>query len=174
MRGPRPGPWLLTVCSIALPACVGQTTSTPDAQGASDARPADARPVDAPGEFTCRERITTGLDTGHHNPGQNCLQGCHDHGFYMAGTLYSSASGSSPVSGASITFIDADGMTGDMQSNLNGNFWWSLPVKFPVRIIASLCPDVQPMNMMVTAAEAGCNKQGCHSASGGFGRIHLP
>jgi hypothetical protein len=153
---------------------VGQTTSTPDAHGATDAQPGgDARPIDAPAGFTCREKITTGLDNGHHNPGQNCQQGCHN--FYMSGTLFSSAAGGAPVVGASITFVDADGVTGDMQSNLNGNFWWSLPVRFPVKIIASMCPDIQPMTAMVTAADAGCNKAGCHDGGGGGpGRIHLP
>lgn len=140
-----------------------------------DGRPGGDAPLpDGPGEFTCRNKITMGLDNGHHNPGQDCQQGCHDHGFFMSGTMYSSASGGPPVVGASITFVDANGVTGDMQTNLNGNFWWSLPVAFPVRIIASMCPDIQPMMMMVDAAGAGCNKGGCHSGGGSPGRVHLP
>jgi hypothetical protein len=139
-----------------------------------DARPGDARLPDGPAAFTCRDKVTTGLDNGHHNPGQNCQQSCHDHGFFMSGTLYSSAAGGTPVVGASITFIDATGATGDMVSNLNGNFWWSLPVAFPVRIIASSCPDIKPMVAMVSSTGAGCNQNGCHGATGGAGRIHLP
>ena len=122
----------------------------------------------------CRNKITTGLDNGHHNPGQNCQQACHNHGFFLSGTLFSSASGGPPVVGASITFIDANGVTGDMQTNLNGNFWWSLPVAFPVKIIASSCPDIQPMTAMVTSTGGGCNQSGCHSGAGGPGRVHLP
>lgn len=122
----------------------------------------------------CRNKITTGLDNGHHNPGQNCQQGCHNHNFSMSGTLFSSAAGGAPVVGASITFIDANGVTGDMQTNLNGNFWWALPVAFPVKIIASSCPDIQPMTAMVTSTGGGCNQAGCHSGGGGPGRIHLP
>jgi hypothetical protein len=140
-----------------------------------DARPGDGGMPDAPAMFMCRNKITTGLDTGHHNPGQDCQQSCHNHGFFMSGTLYSSAGGGTPVVGASITFVDANGFTGDMVSNQNGNFWWAaLPVAFPVKIIASSCPDIQPMNVMVDATGAGCNKSGCHSGGGGPGRVHLP
>ena len=71
-------------------------------------------------------------------------------------------------------FIDANGVTGDMQTNLNGNFWWALPVAFPVKIIASSCPDIQPMTAMVTSTGGGCNQAGCHSGGGGPGRMHLP
>lgn len=133
----------------------------------------DAPAVDA-GPFRCRDRITSGLDNGHHNPGQDCQSNCHNHGFYMSGTLYASAGGGQPVVGASITFVDATGATGDMHTNLNGNFWWSLPVAFPVTIIASSCPDIKPMTAAVSSADAGCNKTGCHAGSGGPGRIHLP
>jgi hypothetical protein len=141
----------------------------------ADARVAvDAAALADAGPFRCRNRITTGLDTGHHNVGQDCQSSCHDHGFYMAGTMYASAGGGGPVVGASITFVDADGVTGDMQTNMNGNFWWSLPVRFPVTIIASSCPDIQPMTATVTSADAGCNKAGCHAGNGGPGRIHLP
>lgn len=165
-------------CLAAVVGCVGEPSTTPgppDARDPIDARPAiDARLPDAPAAFVCRDKITAGLDNGHHNPGQNCQQSCHNHGFSMSGTLYSAASGGQPVVGASITFIDADGRTGDMQSNLNGNFWWALPVAFPVKIIASSCPDIQPMVAMVTAAGGGCNQSGCHSGTGGPGRVHLP
>ena len=159
--------------------CVGEPQTppgggNPDAQVPKDARPTDAPPTDGMAEFKCRNKITMGLDTGHHNPGQNCQQGCHDHNFYMSGTMYSSAAGGAIVVGASITFVDAMGVTGDMQTNNNGNFWWSLPVTFPVKIIASLCPDIKPMMMMVDAANAGCNKAGCHSGGGTPGRVHLP
>ena len=93
----------------------------------------DAGTVDA-GPFLCRNKITTGLDTGHHNVGQDCQQSCHNHGFVLSGTLYNSAAGGTGVAGASITFVDAAGYTGDMHTNQNGNFWWSLPVTFPVKI----------------------------------------
>jgi hypothetical protein len=175
----------LTGCNLlfilaCVPGCVGDATipsggGNPDARlPSADARIAADASVDGPpAVFKCREPITTGLDNGHHNPGQDCLNGCHNHGFYMSGTLYSSAAGGAIVSGASITFVDADGYTGDMHSNMNGNFWWSLPVVFPVKITASRCPDIKPMVMTLQEADAGCNKSGCHSG-GATGRIHLP
>lgn len=128
--------------------------------------------IDA-GPFKCRDVITTGLDTGHHNPGQNCQDSCHNHGFYMSGTMFSSATGGSPAVGVSITYVDAMGATGDMVSGTNGNFWWSLPVTFPVTITASKCPDIKPMTAVVTATDDGCNKGGCH-VTGAAGRIHVP
>ena len=178
MPGPRPLLWVLLACVPAVVGCVGSSGSggNPDAHGGMkmDARSGDAALIDASTEFMCRNKITSGLDNGHHNPGQNCQQSCHDHGFFMSGTAYTSAAGGTPLVGASITFIDADGMTGHMPTYLNGNFWWTLPVTFPVKIIASSCPDIQRMTAMVDATGGGCNKTGCHSGGGGPGRVHLP
>jgi hypothetical protein len=156
--------------------CVGKPTPGDpiDAPAGADAPRIDASMMIDAAPFTCRNRITAGLDNGHHNPGQNCQQGCHNHNFYMSGTMYSSAAGGAAVAGASITFVDAIGRTGDMQTNLNGNFWWTLPVTFPVKITASMCPDIKPMTAMVQEAGGGCNQNGCHSGSGGAGRVHLP
>lgn len=169
---------LLIACIAAAAGCTGTSPPTgddpPDARVRLDARPIDAALPDGPTVFMCRDKITVGLENGHHNAGQDCQQSCHDHGFFMSGTMYSAATGGQPVAGASITFVDATGMTGDMRTNLNGNFWWSLPVTFPVKIIASMCPNIQPMTAMVQASGAGCNKAGCHSAAGGAGRVHLP
>ena len=134
-----------------------------DAGSLSDAAP-----------FKCRDIITTGLDTGHHNPGQDCQSSCHDHGFYLSGTLYSSASGGNPVVGAAITFIDATGHTGDMRAGMNGNFWWSLPVDFPVTLIVSECPTTINKMTATVASGEGCNRSGCHTANGGAGRVHVP
>jgi hypothetical protein len=169
---------IASACIATAAGCVGETKppsgDPPDARPGVDARLVDAMP-DGPTTFQCRNKITSGLDSGHHNEGQNCQQSCHNHGFFMSGTLYSAATNGNTVAGASITFVDATGATGDMRTNVNGNFWWSLPVTFPVKIIASMCPDIQPMNAMVTAAGAGCNKDGCHTAvMGSAGRIHLP
>ena len=178
MWSPRVTSGALAAGLVIAGGCVGKPSSDdpPDAPGmvGVDAARGDALSIDAPAQLTCRDKVTVGLDNGRHNPGQNCLQGCHNHGFYLAGTIYSSAAGGTPVVGASLTFIDATGFTGHMVSALNGNFWSSLEVVFPVRIIASSCPDIQPMNAMVNAAGAGCNQNGCHGATGGAGRIHLP
>jgi hypothetical protein len=176
---------LATLSALSAAAgCVGKTSSggdPPDAPGGGpgkDAAPGIDALTDALAPFTCRDKITTGLDGGRHYPGANCQDGCHNHNFFMSGTLLTSAtadpnSPSSQVVGASITFIDANGMTGDMHTAVNGNFWWSLPVAFPVTVIASSCPDVQKMTAVVTEAGSGCNQAGgCHGGSAG--RIHLP
>ncbi len=182
MSGPLVNSLFLLAC---VAGCVGGLPSGPgnagpDAHVSSSGSPSDAGVlVDAASlgdaaPFRCRDIVTTGLDTGHHNPGQDCQNGCHDHGFYLSGTLYSSANGGQPVVGAAITFIDATGATGDMRSGTNGNFWWTLPVTFPVTLIASACPTIDQMTATVPSGQGGCNRTGCHTASGGAGRVHLP
>jgi hypothetical protein len=167
----------LVICCSGLGACVGDIASPsghapPDARGpTADARVADVMPADA-APFRCRDRMTP-LDSGHHNPGQDCMSGCHDHGFYVAGTIFSSVNGGQGLSGIALTFVDANGATGDMISTVNGNFWWSLPVAFPLTITASLCPDIQHMTAQVGSTTPGCNKGGCH-VTGAAGRIHIP
>jgi hypothetical protein len=108
--------------------------------------------------FACRNREPlANLSNGHHNAGQNCLNGCHNHGFSLAGTLYDAPTGGAIVKGGTITVIAANGQTFDVISQLNGNFYTSRAVEFPITVVASLCPDVKPMTTKVTAANAGCN-----------------
>ena len=104
------------------------------------------------------------------------MNSCHFHGFSLAGTMYSSASGGTAVAGATITVKDAAGHTFDMVTMTNGNFYTSTPVQFPVTVVASDCqlsPNPQPMTAALQSADAGCNKSGCH-VSGAQGHIHLP
>ena len=98
------------------------------------------------------------------------MQGCHNHGFTLSGTIYN---GTTALSGASITVKDAANNTFDMVSQANGNFYTSNAITFPVTVTASLCPDVRPMTAQVMAGNGGCNKTGCHQA-GAQGPIHLP
>lgn len=124
--------------------------------------------------FACRNMVDNAtLSSGHHNAGQDCLNGCHNHGFSLAGTLYTTAGGGTPVKGGSITVIDANGQTFDVVSQLNGNFYTTKIVKFPVKVTASMCPDVKPMTSSIPSGSGGCNKTGCH-VSGAQGRIHIP
>ena len=44
---------------------------------------------------------------GHHNTGKNCFDNCHNHGFTLAGTLYTNATGNTGFAGASITVTDS-------------------------------------------------------------------
>ena len=128
---------------------------------------------DASTAFQCRDKQPlTAVGDGHHNPGQNCLNGCHNHGFTLAGTMTTTATSTTPLVGASITVKDANGKTFDMVTQANGNFYTKTAVAFPVTVIASACPSVHQMNASVT--NGGCNRTGCHSATGGAGHITLP
>ena len=123
--------------------------------------------------FTCRNPATPGA-LGHHNAGQDCQQGCHNHGFTFSGTLYTSAAGTTIAPGATITAIDANGQSVDVVSQTNGNFYSSAAVVFPLTIYASSCPTIQKMTATVPAGSGGCNKTGCHVAGASPGRVHLP
>jgi len=124
----------------------------------------------------CKNKVTS-YGSGHHNPGQDCMNSCHFHGFTLAGTLYSAASGGTAVAGASITVKDASGQTFDIVSQADGNFYTSNPVSFPVTIYASECQISQTSQVMtdkVQSSGAGCNQSGCHSSGGAQGRVHIP
>lgn len=124
--------------------------------------------------FACRDKVAVDtLSNGNHNAGQDCLQGCHNHGFSLAGTLYTTAGGGTAVRGGTITVVDANGQTFDVVSQLNGNFYTTKPVTFPVKVTASLCPDIKPMSASIPSGSGGCNKSGCHTAAAA-GRVHVP
>jgi hypothetical protein len=132
--------------------------------------------TDAHAGFQCKNKVT-GVGSGHHNAGQDCNGACHDHGFTLAGTLYTTPTGSTAISGATITAIDAQGTTVNMVSQTNGNFYTTTPVTFPVTIYASECQISQTAQMMTATVPAssngGCNSSGCHT-TGAQGHIHLP
>jgi hypothetical protein len=127
--------------------------------------------TDAAG-FACRNKVAS-VGSGHHNAGQDCQGSCHNHGFTLAGTVFTAAGSTTAVSGASITVTDSAGKSFDVVSQADGNFYTSQTIKFPVTVTASECPSVAPMVTQITAAMAGCNQSGCH-VSGSQGRIHLP
>ena len=110
---------------------------------------------------------------GHHNAGPDCQGGCHDHGFTVSGTLYTSPAGIAPMVGATITLVDANNKSVDAVTQKNGNFYTTELLVFPVMTRASLCPDHVDMNAKI-AAKSGCNAVGCHTANVGQGPIHLP
>jgi hypothetical protein len=114
--------------------------------------------------------VTTNLGNGHHNPGQDCMNACHNHGFTVAGTVYTTANSNTAVIGATITVKDANGQTVDIVTQQNGNFYTSTPVVFPLTVMASSCPAASKMTAQVAQGGGGCNQSNCHSAM----RIHLP
>jgi len=166
------GLWLLaSACTVGSGSGGTIPNEEPDAGAAGSADGSTINPSDASG-FMCRNKVTL-VGDGHHNAGQNCQNGCHNHGFTLSGTLYTSATGTTPVVGATITIKDAAGFTYEIVSQTNGNFYTSSGMTFPVTVIASMCPDVHAMAGPIAATNGGCNKAGCHVA-GAQGRVYLP
>jgi len=122
--------------------------------------------------YPCKNVVAANLlSSGHHNAGQDCMQGCHNHGFTLSGTLYNAA-GTAALPGGSITVKDANGATFDMVAQQNGNFYTSQAIAFPITVYASDCPTSTPMSASIASGNGGCNKSGCH-ATGAQGHIHL-
>lgn len=142
-----------------------------------DAR-TDARTIQwvdaAPGTMNnlpCENFVSPVPQNGHHESGKSCFQSCHNHGFTVAGTLYTNATGNTAFGGATITIIDANNVTKKLVVNSNGNFWTREAVTFPVLTLASSCPSAVQMN--ASSPDGNCNAGGCHPG-GSQQQIHLP
>ena len=150
------------------------TTNHPDA-GTTN-HPDAAVMVDAGPQLPACKNQQPSPGSGHHNAGQNCMSSCHFHGFTLAGTLYTSPTGSTPIAGGVITVKDASGQTFDIVSQDNGNFYTSNPVQFPVKVYASDCQVSQTSQVMtasISSSQSGCNMSGCHTTSAqGHVNIH--
>jgi hypothetical protein len=129
--------------------------------------------VDAPpgsgNNLPCKNTVSPAPDLGRHNPGKSCFQSCHNHGFTLAGTLYTNATGNSGFAGATMSFIDASNTPFDIVVNANGNFYTNRAINFPVLIIASACPSA--VKMQGSAPNGNCNA--CH-VGGTNKQMHLP
>lgn len=164
---------------LALAGCVGDvgtagggSGSNKVADAAIDSPPKLMWPDAAPGSGTtlpCENTTTPTID-GHHNPGMSCFQSCHNHGFTLAGTLYTNSTGNSAFVGATVTIKDNNGVTQKLVTASNGNFYSKQAIAFPVLVIASACPSAVKMNNSTTNGD--CNKAGCHN--GGPNQMHLP
>jgi hypothetical protein len=176
---------------VVISACTVGTVGTggpPGGGGAPDASQggadAPSGSIDAPsgsgtgsgsgsGSNGCVNQVTTALGDGHHNPGQDCMNACHNHGFTLAGTIYTSVNSNTAVTGATVSVTDANGQKIAIVSQLNGNFYTSQAVAFPVTVNASSCPNIQKMSAQVAQGQGGCNRTGCHTG-GAQGHIYLP
>lgn len=102
-----------------------------------------------------------------HNAGQDCIS-CHATNpdltlrFTLAGTLYLDSFGTTPRGGATITVTDAKGLIVPLVSDVEGNFYTTRALTFPVSVSASACPST--MAMMAKPANGSCNASGCHDA----------
>lgn len=163
------------IAVIAMSCTRQMDTGTDAASGRHDANHGDgpAAMIDAPvtggGDAApmCKPANTLHSD-GHHNPGQDCMNSCHFHGFAVAGTLMA-ADGHTPAVGATITVVDSNNASQDIVVGTNGNFYTFFPVAFPIRVTASLCPSVEVMT--ATAAKGGCNATDCHGGSQGLAHL---
>jgi hypothetical protein len=172
----RNASWLIAfvvACDVG-DAGTGRIGQSPDAASPTiDASPdasSSGGPIDAPNNGCIAKQPSPG--DGHHNAGQDCMNGCHNHGFTIAGTVYSAVNGGAPVIGATVEITDGAGQKLKIVSQNNGNFYTSNPVTFPLTVNASSCPNIQAMTATVTGTNTiGCNKNGCHTA-GNY--IHLP
>lgn len=164
-------PVSLAIGIFAMAGCYGDMRSTADVseQGAQGDT---GEPIPTDLEFSCLEPRATG-DDGFHYPGSACL-GCHNGSvgpaFSVAGTLFSDKAGEQPLSGATVTLIDAADNQIDMLATLNGNFWTDQAVELPAIAFVSSCPDVQPMPVFVEAAD--CNA--CHDPAQSSGMAFAP
>ncbi len=161
-------------CSGDLPSGGGGGTDS-GGGGAADAA------VDAPklvwidaasgsgSTLPCEDPATPG--NGEHNPGRSCFDGCHDHGFTLAGTLYNNATGNSAFMGATITIVDSNNQTLKLVTATNGNFFTKQAIAFPVLVMASSCPSAVQMTAAVAMTGRACNS--CH-VGGTNDQMHLP
>ena len=168
------------VCVLA--GCVGSITSPPGggSNGTSDGGTTGSDGgsgihwIDAAngtGNGLPCQNMSTLTGDGHHNPGMDCMQGCHNHGFTIAGTLYQNATGNIPWVGAHVTATDANNNVIDMITYNFGNFYTKQAVAFPVTILASDCPSAAKMN--ASASTGHCNQAGCHPGGTSL-QMHLP
>lgn len=173
---------LLLASALAAGCTIGETPPPSGARDAAvatgDGGAADARSVQwvdaAPGtgnNLPCENQVIPAPNNGNHFPGQSCFQNCHNHGFTVAGTLYTNATGNSAFAGATITVIDANNVTKKLVVHTNGNFYTSEAVAFPLLTLASSCPSA--VRMEASSPNGNCNANGCHQG-GTSSQIHLP
>ena len=82
----------------------------------------DAAPG-TPNNLPCKNTVSPAPQLGHHNTGQSCMQSCHNHGFTVAGTLYTNDTGNTGFAGATISLTQNNGQTMDLVVNSDGNFY---------------------------------------------------
>jgi hypothetical protein len=176
------------IASVALAACVGGVggDGTGSGSGSGSGSGAVDAAVDAPklmwvdaatgsgNGLPCKNPVPIAqLPSGHHEPGKNCFT-CHGQNaspsFTLAGTLYTNSTGNTAYRGATITITDSNNQTIELVTALNGNFYTTQAIAFPVLVMASSCPDAVKMNVAVAATGRACNS--CHA--GGPSQMHLP
>lgn len=143
---------------VALIGCYGDMVSTQPGPGDGDRF--EGTPIDPNTPMSCADPVATS-DDGHHFEGMACL-GCHTGStapeFTLGGTLYADPDGTTALDGLNISLVDDSGAQIDLISALNGNFYSTDPIVFPVTAFVSACPDVVPMPILLAVGD--CNS--CH------------
>ncbi|HEY5922171.1 MAG TPA: hypothetical protein VIV11_10895 [Kofleriaceae bacterium] len=170
------------VACTALCGCPGDVDTGGGGGSDSGTSGADAK-IDAPklmwvdaatgsgSNLPCRNQVLPAPHDGHHFPGQSCFQACHNHGWTVAGTLYTNDTGNTAFVGANITLTDSNNQTINLLTGANGNFYTQQAIAFPVLVIASACPSAVKMTLAVAASGRACNS--CH-VGGTSMQMHLP
>ena len=110
---------------------------------------------------------------GTPNTGQDCLAaGCHNAGgaggqWQFAGTIYTTAGGTTPAPGAIVRAVGMDGTLITAVADQAGNFYIGAPaLTFPATTDVTSCPTLTRMATTITASgQGGCNS--CHSTTPG-------
>ncbi len=100
-----------------------------------------------------------------HYSGYNCSN-CHS--FEFGGTVYTDASGGSPVSGVQVQITGSNGSTANFTTNSYGNFWTSSSSPTPP-YTTSISYNGNTISMVSSFSDGSCN--GCHSNGS---RIYVP
>ena len=170
------------VLAALLSACPGDVQSGGGSGSDSGTNGPDAK-IDAPklmwvdaasgsgNGLPCKNQVVPAPHDGHHFPGQSCFQACHNHGWTVAGTLYTNDTGNTAFVGAHITITDSNNQEIDLITGANGNFYTTQPIAFPILVLASSCPSAVKMNVAVAATGRACNS--CH-VGGTSMQMHLP
>jgi hypothetical protein len=102
-----------------------------------------------------------------HNKGQDCLS-CHatfpnpQFRWTLAGTVWQDSFGTTPRGGATISIVDAKGLTIPLVADVEGNFYTTQAIAFPITVSASACPSTKAM--VEKAPQGSCNTTACHDA----------
>jgi hypothetical protein len=104
-----------------------------------------------------------------HNAGQDCMGGCHNHGFTFAGTLTDGAGNG--VAGAEVRLVDANGQAISVHTDSIGNFHSSTAWTGPAKVGARNATTKVLMSSTIATGK-GCN--GCHAVGGTVAPIHIP
>jgi hypothetical protein len=159
----------------------GHADAGPDA--AAGATGPTTPPVTGSGVFASAPPFAAGTGvSGHHNAGQDCNQGCHNHGFTIAGTLFNAAGAG--IGGAEVRVVDSTGQvisvytaTGGSQGNFYSKKSFVGPAHIGVRSASGTQTMITAIQSTAQApASTGGACSACHCAGGGctIAAIHLP